>query len=404
MKKHSVSSLRMVDDITGYGHTHQWDVWGTDLGHPVYSPSQQRMYFLFGDTFSPEKSDEKKIVDNKFCGDIHYGFTRNWRGTIAGYITDFDVSNGFKWAGFLSDKDGNARGLIDSYHTRSFKHFENTKIAQGGVEIDGALYVFYESIRDWDSMDTGFGRSWRVNYMGVIKSTDGGDSFERVYDLTWVEYDQGEYADLIKRLATEDMDLKPSGFDLDLSTHVGPGFAQTCAIDGKDGYIYIYGRRGGRQTGIKVGRVKKEKIETFAEYEYLTKYENGEPVWVKGQEGLRLVHENEPESDIVKCPCSNMSVHYNAYLQKWVLTFYRVKVGVMYAVSETPYGVYSEPEMLISIDEPMLQEDNPTGGNVLYGGFVHELLNKEGGKKMMVIISQLHEKFYNSKLVEVTFD
>lgn len=398
MEKYSIKSVRMIDDITGYGHTHQWDVWGTDLGIPVYSPTYQRMYFLFGDTFSPPEGVKPKITSNKdkykMC---------NRRGTVAGYTTDFDLSNGLRWEGFLSDKKGNARALIDAHYTGN-TGCESTKISQGGIEIDGALYVFYESIRNWDSASTGFNRSWRINYSGVIKSLDGGETFERVYDLTWVETDQGENVEVIKRLAEEDMELRPSGFDLDLSTHVAPGFGQMYPVDGKDGYVYIYGRHGGRAHGIKVGRVKRNKFESFSEYEYLTGFENGDPVWVKGQEGLNILHNREPECDIIAGPCSNMTVHYNAYLSKWVLIYYKVGIGIMFAVSDTPYGAYSTPKVLLPIDDPMLTEDNPKGGNVLYGGFTHELLNKEGGKRMMMIISQFYTGFYNSKLVEVTFE
>ncbi len=398
MKKYSVKSVRMIGDITGYGYTHEWDVWGTDLGIPVYSPTYQRMYFLFGDTFSPPKADEPKITSNKIA------FKKcNRRGTVAGYTTDFDLSNGLKWDGFLSDKKGNARALMDAHYTGNVG-CESTKISQGGIEIDGALYVFYESIRKWDPASMGFQAGWHINYSGALKSLDGGETFERVYDLTWVETDQGENAEEIKRLAEENMELRPSGFDLDLSTHVAPGFGQMYPVDGKDGYVYIYGRRGGRAHGIKVGRVMRSKFESFAEYEYLIGFENGKPVWVKGQEGLKILHDREPECDIIAGPCSNMAVHYNAYLSKWVLTYYKVGIGIMFAVSDTPYGVYSDPEMLLPIDDPMLTEDNPTGRNVLYGGFTHELLNKESGKRMMMIISQFYTGFYNSKLVEITFE
>lgn len=396
-----VQSVRVVEDLIGYGRTERWGVWGTDLGIPVYSPMRKRMYFLFGDAYNFGKSGSQ--FEGEKVSDQIDARTRR-RGTIAGYITDFNLSNGIKWAGFLDQEDGSVRLLIPTNRRNTQEKYERSKVSQGGIEIDGALYIFYESVRDWDPMSTGFQRSWRVNYAGVVKSTDGGETFERVHDLSWVETDRGEYAATIKELAGQGVDLRPSGYRLDLTAHVAPGFAQICAVDGKDGYVYIYGRRGGRHTGIKVGRVKRHKIESFSEYEYLTGYEAGEPVWVKGQEGLRIVHEREPECDIIKSPCSNTSVHYNAYLQRWMIVFYRVGVGIMYALAETPYGVYSEPRVMLSIDDPRIVVPNAEGGNVLYGGFTHELLNLEGGRRTMVVISQWNPEYYNSVLIEVTFE
>lgn len=401
MKKPSIESIRYVEDITGVGVTNEWDVYGTDLGIPVYSPSQQRMYFLFGDTFGVPKGTVFK--DNKIDMNAELVKT-NWRGTIAGYTTNFDLSNGLKWDGFLDDEEGRARALIKAHYTKNEAHQEVTKICQGGIEIDGALYCFYESIRHWGPRSMGFERKWWVNYTGVIKSVDGGKTFERVYDLSWVETDRGEHVETVKKMAEEDMNHQPSGYDLDLSTHVAPGFGQVFALDGKDGYIYIYGREGGRISGIKVGRVKREKFETFAEYEYLTGFENGEPVWVKGKAGLDILLEKGAACDIVPGATSNMSVSYNPYLSKWLLTYYKPGIGIMYGLADTCYGPYNEFEMMLPIDYPFLQEDIPTGGNTLYGGFTHELLNQEQGKRVMLIISQWHEKFYNSKLVEVTFD
>lgn len=401
MNNHTVKNVRYICDITGVGITSKWDVYGTDLGIPVYSPSQQRMYFLFGDTFGVPKG--VTLEDN-----IHAmvdEFPRcNWRGTIAGYTTDFDLSNGINWDGFLDDENENARALIEAHYSNNDEDKEVTKICQGGIEIDGALYCFYESIRSWGPVSMGYERKWYVNYTGVIKSVDGGKTFERVHDLSWVETDRGKHAATVKQMAEEDMNHQPSGFDLDLSSHVAPGFGQVFALDGKDGYIYIYGRQGGRIDGIKVGRVKREKFEIFAEYEYLTGFENGAPIWVKGKDGLDVLMEKDKDCDIIQGPTSNMSVSYNHYLSKWLLTYYKPGVGIMYSLSDTCFGPFNEIKMMLPIDHPLLQENNPTGGNTLYGGFTHELLNQEQGKRVMMVISQWHEKFYNSKLVEVTFN
>ena len=393
--KCAVENIRFVGDITGIGLTDRWDVSGTDLGIPVYSPSRQRMYFLFGDTFGLPK--ELRQSDNRIAAVDSEG-ARNWRGTVAGYTSDFDLSKGVNWEGFIADEEGNARALIEAHYCKNDEYLEVTKISQGGVEIEGSLYVFYESIRHWGQ--PGF---WNVNYTGVIRSDDAGKTFRRVYDLTWAETDEGEYARNIKLLAEQDMHKQPSGYDLDLSAHVAPGFGQIFALDGKDGYIYIYGRHAGRAHGIKVGRVRKAQFETFAAYEYLTGYVDGQPVWVKGTEGLRILLEKGAECDIIAAPTSNMTISYNSYLSSWILTYFKSGVGIMYSLAETCYGPFSKPECMLPVDYPLLTEDSPSGGNGLYGGFAHELLNAEQGRKLRLLISQWHKKFYNSKLVEITF-
>ena len=385
--------------MTGVGITTPWDVLGTDLGIPVYSPSRRRMYFLFGDTFGVPPGAVFK--DNKVCAvGGPEGPVTNWRGTIAGYTAKFDLTDGIRWDGFL-DKDGKARSLIRAHHTANRQKKEVTKICQGGIEIDGALYCFYESIREWGPTGSGI---WWVSYCGVIKSVDGGATFERVHDLSWVETDTGEHAQLIKELVEQDMDLQPSGYQFDLSAHVAPSFAQVFVLNGKDGYAYIYGRHAGRIHGIKVGRVKKTQFEKFAEYEYLTGFEGGKPVWVKGTEGLRELMEKGDACDIIHAPTSNMSVAWNSYLDKWLLTYFKPKTGIMYSLSDTPYGPFSEPEIMLPIEHSFLTEDKPTGGNTLYGGFTHELLSREQGRKIILIFSQWYEHFYNSKLCEITFD
>ena len=135
MSKNRVSDIRFVGDMTGVGITTPWDVLGTDLGIPVYSPSRRRMYFLFGDTFGvPEGA---VLKDNKICAvGAPEGRTTNWRGTIAGYTDNFDLTNGIHWNGFLDDGDGKARALIRAHHMKNAQEKEVTKICQGGIEID----------------------------------------------------------------------------------------------------------------------------------------------------------------------------------------------------------------------------------------------------------------------------
>lgn len=369
----NVSFYGVLTGEHGFTDTRKFDVNGTDLGIPVYSKKEDSLWLFFGDTFStPLPSDE------------------NWRGTVIGKISNFDFSKGIFIDDFVLDDQNKALGLIKHHKCKNEEEFEVTKIAQGAVEVDGAMYVFYESIRRWG--ERGF---WDVNYSGAVKSSDGGKTWKRIYDLSWV-CDIDKYYDVVKQLVEEDENFKPSGESVDLEKHFCPAFGQIYPFEGKDGYIYITGRRGGRQFGATLGRVKKEDIENFNEYEYYVN-KNGNRIWIKGSEGLKAINENEEDSYVVEKPTSNFTVGYNNYLNKYLCIYFKPHYGVVLRKSEYPWGPFNEEEMIVKIDDEML----PFNRTALYGGFTHELLSSDGGKTIYVIVSQWNELFYGSEVIKV---
>lgn len=386
-----IKSVKYISTVTGDGITDKWDVYGTDLGIPVYDSTNKRMYFLFGDTEGESEIDKTK--------------TRNWRGTVGGYTSTLDFTDGIKWDGFLADENGNARELVTAHHSNTPVK-ENTKISQGGIEIGGNLYVFYESIRGWGPRASGY---WYLNYGGVIKSSDGGKSFDKLYDLSWIEPTSGAELENAVKVIKEDMALNPIDIEFDAAEHIAPGFGQMYGCDGKDGYIYVFGRHGGRIHGIKLGRVLKERFESFSEYEYLTGYTtDGDAIWLPGSEGLSAIAKAPECAEIIPAPSSNMSVQYNEYLKKWVIVYYYPNKGICLAASEHPYGPYSDITLALPIDHPEIIKDIQLGvnGNALYGGFTHEMMNRENGKIIPIVISQWYDRpnthrFYGAKLFEI---
>ena len=389
-----IKDVRYIATVTGCKVTDKWDVFGTDLGIPVYDQSNKRMYFLFGDTEGLSEIDKTK--------------DRNWRGTVAGYTSDLDFKNGINWDGFISDENGNARELVRAHHSNA-PIKENTKISQGGIEIGGNLYVFYESIRGWGPRASGY---WYLNFGGVIKSSDNGKSFEKLYDLTWIEPTSDAELENAVKVIKEDMMLNPVDIEFDVSSHIAPGFGQMYACDGKDGYIYVFGRHGGRIHGIKVGRVLKEKFESFSEYEYLTEYTpDGDAVWLPSRLGLDTIAKSPEKAEIIPAPTSNMSVFYNEYLKKWVIAYYFPNKGICFAAADKPYGPYRDITLALPIDHSEIVKDIQVGvnGNSLYGGFAHEMMNRENGKIISIVISQWYDRpgthrFYGSKLFEIEIE
>ena len=372
MTKQTIKEVKLHNTLTGkntYSDTTVFDVDGTDLGIPVYSKKENNLWLFFGDTFStPLPSDI------------------NWRGTVIGKISNFNFKNGIKLDSFVCEENGSAKNLIKHHKSKNEEEFEVTKIAQGAIEIDGVMYAFYESIRKWG--EPGY---WDVNYSGVISSTDGGHTWKREYDLTWVA-NNDKYKNTVKQLAEEDENFAPSGAIIDIDKHYAPAFAQIFPFEGNDGYVYITGRRGGRQFGACIARVNKSDFLHFDEYAYYVNID-GQFSWINGVEGLRLLNINEEASYIVKKPVSNFTISFNKYLNVYFKPF----VGIVLLKSDTPYGPYIDEEIILKINDDKI----PNGHTCLYGDFAHELLSDDNGKIIYVIVSQWNELYYGSHVFKV---
>ncbi|MBR2614309.1 MAG: DUF4185 domain-containing protein [Clostridia bacterium] len=374
---------------------------GTDLGFPLWDSTRERMLVFFGDTFSEHKVETGK----------------GWVSNIVGATTDLDLSNGIDWDGWLT-KDGisnysdEQQQVVEVAKSFQKEYDEKTKIPTGAVEIDGTIYMFYFSKYSWSiKIDS-------MNYGGCVKSINGGNTWQRVYDLTWVNHatgtnskygleakkGEGNSAENIQELVNKDNTLDVNGGNINIADHEGYFFTQIFPIDGKDGYIYIFGEGGYRTHGIKLGRVKKENIEIFDEYEYFCGNVNGEPTWQKGIAGLRACCDSDKAFILgdKESVIGEHSVAYNPYLQKWMLTYLEGGVGVSWAYSKNIWGPYIKKGALIPYtweDLPKWEEKPVT---TLYGGFIHEKWMEQNGKVMYCAYSQ-YFPIYNSSIMKITF-
>ena len=425
------------------------DVGGTDLGVPVYNSVTGEMYLLFGDTYGASTA----------TGQNHSG---NWRSSVMAISKDFDLSDGLTYDSWWRGGSDQAEAVIEGKHfavsDSSSKGLERTKIPQGGIEINGTVYIFYESIRYFGA--TGY---WVVNYQGVIKSTDNCETFERVHDLTWFN-SVTDHFDYALCSAAEDWD-EATNKDIPSESYItpemlaaaeekiddpekreAPYFSQCYPVDGKDGYVYVFGRRAGRQHGIKVARVAYENIEDFDSYEYYCGNENGDPskpIWKRGYEGLRAIN-NDTTGYVLATnedePSSNMSVMYNEYLGKWMLFYFRPSkyassgdqyypISIGFRLSDTIWGNYGEYHKVLEKD--IFLPDGPEGqfqfigydyaekGFALsvndeaasfktdkivgfYAGFVHEKYQEQDGKVFYFVLTLA--TVYDSVLMKVTLN
>lgn len=339
-----------------------YNIGGTDLGIPYYDDTRDQMYLLFGDTFEGI---------NNMHGD--------WRSQTVGISTDFNLSNGLTFDSFISDSTGRAIQIIDSMHDSNAAGGERTCIPTGGISINGTHYVYYMSIREWLSP------GWNINFCALAKSTDA-QNFEVLKDVYWSEHN-----DLGKENAEWLLEREME----EVKSHEARHFLQIFPYQ-VDDYVYLFGLTNGRFGGCKLARVKTNQIESFEEYEYFVgKDDNNNPKFVKGLEGLEQLKDND-ESYIVEPQVGELSVCFNKYLNKYVMSYYSKNKIVM----RTSSNLIDWDELeIITTSEEFIQ---------LYGGFSHELYMEEDGKVMYFLISQymnkkLSEEGYNVRLLKVVF-
>ena len=370
-------------EITGYltGKNSKNDtlsrfkVGGTDLGMPLYNSVRNEMFLAFGDTFSdPFGIDKPDMM-----------FKRRWRSnTLAKIKLAESYEDGIEIVDFLkNDKTNVAKSIIQGHHTADHENIEVTKIPTGMIEVNGNLYMFYFSIRTWKPISI-------MNYGGCLKSVDNGKTWQRVYDLTWIDETTKEYDSQIEKLinepATNVVHRKTfinSKKKIDVNEHKANSYTLNFPVDGKDGYIYIFGECGYRKRGIRLARVLKDEIENFDSYEYMVDTNDlNEPIWIKGKEGLKLQKDNV-NSYIIANPSGEMSVAYNKYLKKWLL-FKITEDGNQVACypSDNVYGPYGKAFEIMN----NTHKDLPN--KIMYAPLTHEKLFEQDGKIMNILLSQ----------------
>lgn len=363
-KIESLEYVAMLTGVNAYENTQEkWDIGGTDLGFPYYDSTRGQMYFLFGDTFHGINTGDG-----------------NWRSQVIGISTDLDASDGIEFDSFISnDKKGWATQIIPALHDPNDAEGERTTIPTGGIAINGVHYVFYMSVREW------FEIGWAVNFCGLAKSTDG-KNFTVSKDIFWAEDDTIGQINAASILNVNSDNI---------GGHVSQNFLQVFPYQVGE-YVYLFGITNGRSGGCKLARVLTTDIEDFSKYEYYTgKDFDSNPIWVKGTEGLKKIKNND-DSYILEPQVGELSVSYNKYLGKYVMSFYSLDRIVM-SFSDDLIN-WSNVEVLISSNDLIIP----------YGGFSHEYYMEQDGKVMYFFISQYYEQSlgdngYNVKIVKCTF-
>ncbi len=376
----SVDDVEYIAYLTGpeapVDTKENWQVGGTDLGFPIYNKTNGTMYVAFGDTFM-NASNQSGL----------------WRSNVLGITKDFDLSDGISFESFKGN------GVVASaiFEGQHIDYYEMTRIPTGGVEVNGVMYYYYFSKNTWTyTAEIPVAKS--MNYGGCVKSEDGGATWERVNDLSWLDPSLPSHKDDIEQLANQTIDMADGGKVVTMETHSGFSFTQIFPLDGKDGYIYLFGEGGYRSGGIRLARVAYADIESFGAYEYFNGIdEEGNPVWLKGHEGL-LEAEKNANSYICDGKCSEQSAMYNAYLGKWMVTYLLPGTGIVYRTADKIWGPWSAPMTLVPAGG---QYPFPNQSASLYAGIVHEKWTEQNGKVFYLVISQW-KPVYNSSVMRIT--
>ena len=159
-----VKNIRRMGYVTGpeaFYNTMEFGLGSCDLGYPLYIPDRNQMYYFFGDSFSQNNQSGM------------------WRSNVAGISSDFNFADGLTIDDALLTPNGYLMAIYNGHHMDMGS--EVTKIPTGAIYVNGNIYMYYFSMHNWSySQDT------RMNYGGCIKSSDYGATWERVYDMTWV--------------------------------------------------------------------------------------------------------------------------------------------------------------------------------------------------------------------------
>ncbi len=272
-----------------------------------------RLYMVFGDTFG-----------EGFVAPPGAGPAPDWRSNVMAVIADRDPTDGLTFESMITDAYGDAKELIAAQRDQG----EVTVIPTNGVSALGFMFLHYMAVSQWGSAG-----SWTLRHSGLAYSPDNGQRWQR---LSW--------------------------------TFPGDSNFGQVAFARHDGFIYLLGIPGGRFGGMQVARVPESSPATRSTYRFYAGLADGEPVW--SADVAQAV-------TVVEAPVGELSVMWNAFLGRWILTYLR---GPDLVIREAPdlTGPWGDPITLVS----------HTSYPGLYGAYMHPWLVERNGEIVYFTMSE----------------
>jgi len=311
-----VRDVAQVGQITGAdapGSTVRWGMGYADLGSMF--EANGKVWFTFGDNFASRAE-----------GATGGGGT-GWRSNAMAWTTDADPSDGITLGGMVTDDLGLAKELLPS---KKVDDTEMTVIPTYGFEAGGAMYLHWMSVRHW-----GVPGEWDVNDAGLARSTDQGQS--------WTVLDGPRWGGT-------------SGFVQVATHHV--------TEDGVD-TLYVWGITHGRFGGVHLAKVPAATVEDASAWRYLTAVDGaGNPTW--GTDATQA-------TTILDDTVGELSVAWNTYLGRWVMTYLKEGTGIVIREGLSPWGPWGQPITLVGAHDVagpyapyMLDRYTANGGKTIY--------------------------------------
>lgn len=285
---------------------------GTDLGHMF--DADGKTWFTFGDTFG-----ERPAGMTGGGGSI-------WRSNTMAYTTDADPSDCITFDGWITDDVGWAKELISKQRPSS----EITVIPTNGFAANGSMYLHYMAVTHWG--DPG---EWETSHAGLARSTDGGQTWEKLENVTWP----------------------------------GDGSFQQVAVAHLGEDLLFWGIPSGRLGGLSLMKVAEVDVEDLSAYRYFSGVDDeGRPTWSADPAAATL---------LIDRPTGELSVVWNPYLERWLLTTMADNANAVMYEGLSPWGPWGEPVSLFT------QAEKPG----LYAPFMHAPYVADGGRTIYFTLS-----------------
>ena len=328
----------------------RFSVWGTDVGtmwdngmvdDPTTPWNEHQVLIAVGDTFSGAGMTGRHIFNTLFRSSdtkLSDGIT----------IPNGEWFTGNMFGGAPLDGPVNARPIINP---QKWLPSSLTMIPTAGVSVNvpvtkdtpyGTIqYVSYMSVTKWGSSG-----KWTTNYSAIGYSVDNGENFT----------------------------IDPKSIRNNSFLSGNKNFQQSAFVKGDDGYVYVYGTPNGRQGAAYLARVAPESILDTSKYEYYkgaskSLFGSTAAGWVKGNPSAAtaIIGKSGGFWGFTKpgYTVSEMSVQYNAYLDKYVVLYGDQNNSIVMRTSDTPEGLWSDAAVLMTqqpggIYAPMLHPWSPS--------------------------------------------
>jgi hypothetical protein len=328
----------------GINHTvANWDVRGADLGSMF--DLDGKLYMVFGDTFGPPAPDGGGAGGS------------DWRSNTMAVISNYqNPDQGLYFDSMISDQPGHAEALIQGAHDPNDGSGEVTKIPSYGIASNTGpngqrMYLDVMSVKQWNVNNSGQPEdgAWTLNNSAIYYSDDLGQTWHESFVRWGGDSNFGQVA--IVRVGNES--------------------------DPAHSMLYFFGIPGGRNGGVQLARVPELQILDPGAYQYYRGMVNGTPSWTAN------IH---AAVDIVHGPVGELSVMWDPYLQRWLMTY--LNIGVTSGGATNPaLQLRDSAQLWGSWSQPHTITDSQAYPG-LYGAFMHPFLTQNNGEDIYFTMSQ----------------